>query len=93
MEVKRIEPTDTDFVLIKRLISVFKPATWGIITLAEAEQVKECLQLDCRTVLQLRNLRNTVVMMCDERSDVDCDWISAVTHVVDMELINRGAEV
>lgn len=86
-------PSDTDFVLLKRLSEVYRPAQRGIISGPEVELIRNYLEIDCRTVIQLRNLRNTVVMMLGPIFNDDWDRMSAITHVIDMELLNRGEEI
>ena len=86
-------PSDTDFVLLKRLAEVYRPATRGFVSGPEAELIRNYLEIDCRTVLQLRNLRNIVVMMLGPLFKDDFDKVSAITHIVDMELFDRGEEV
>lgn len=90
--VSRTEPSNTDFVLVKKLADVFEPSTRGIITAEEKELVANTLELNCRNVRELRNLRNTFVMVAD-MSTKNIDYISAVTYVIDEAIINRGGEV
>lgn len=87
------EPTDTDFVLIQRLAAVYKPQQRGIVTGLEIQQIKGCLQIERRTVISLRNLRNAVVAMRDLFKEDISDKVSAITHVIDGELLNRGVEI
>lgn len=91
--LEKCGPSDTDFVLLKRLAEVYHPATRGFISGPEAELIRDYLEIDCRTVLQLRNLRNTVVMMLGPIFQENFDKVSAITHVIDMELFDRGEEV
>lgn len=87
-----IEPTQTDFVLIRKLLEVYSPANRGFSTNEEIALIKSCLQLDCRTILQLRNLRNTVVMMLDDSLDA-YDKMSAIVGVIDCQIFSCGGEV
>lgn len=86
-------PSDTDFVLLKRLAEVYHPATRGFVSGPEAELIRNYLEIDYRTVLQLRNLRNTVVMMLGPIFQENFDKVSAITHIIDMELLDRGEEI
>lgn len=87
-----IEPTQTDFILIRKLLEVYSPANRGFSTNEEIELIKSCLQLDRRTILQLRNLRNTVVMMLDDSVEA-YDKMSAIVGVIDCQIFDCGGEV
>ena len=87
------EPSDTDFVLIKRLSEIYHPAQKCIVSGPEMLLIQKYLEFDRRSVLQLRNLRNSVVMLMSEIDNRDFDRMSAITHVIDMELLNRGVEI
>lgn len=87
------EPTKPDFLLIKSLASVYSPNTRGVSTAEEIKLIKDRLELPRRTILSLRNLRNTVVMMSTFFGDNASDKISAITYIIDTELFNKGAEV
>ena len=90
--IARREPSDTDFMLIKKLADTFTPATVGFITEEEKNLVTDILELPTRNVRELRNLRNTFVMVSD-MSTKPIDFISAVTYVIDEAIIRRGGEV
>lgn len=90
---KDAEPSAPDFVLINRLAAVYQPSHRGIISALEIEQVKGCLEIERRTVLSLRNLRNAVVMMMNSFGDEAMDKISGITCVIDSELLDRGEEI
>lgn len=87
------EPTKPDFLLIKSLASVYSQNTRGVSTAEEIKLIKDRLELPRRTILSLRNLRNTVVMMSTFFGDNASDKISAITYIIDTELFNKGAEV
>jgi hypothetical protein len=86
-------PSDTDFVLLKRLSEVYRTAQRGIVSGPEMELIQNYLEINGRTIIQLRNLRNTVVIMLGPLFKDDYDKVSAITHIIDMELVNRGEAV
>ena len=88
----KTEPADTDFTLIKHLTEIYHPEQSGILSALEEDQIRTCLQIEGRSVLQLRNLRDMVVMVGD-LINIDIDRISAITHVIDSEILRQGAEV
>lgn len=91
--VEESGPSDTDFVLITRLCEVYYPTQRGFISGPELELIQNYLEFDRRNILQLRNLRNAVVCFMSQIDDKDFDRISAITHAIDTELLNRGAEI
>lgn len=84
----------TNHMMLMELLGVYHPETRGILSEYEMYLVKEKLQLDKRTIIELRNLRDFVVARLG-RSEKMEDWdrMSAITHCIDMELIKKGAEV
>jgi len=96
--------TKPDFNLIRDLQEVYTPKTRGIVSQTEIQLIKEKLELEQRTVIELRNVRNTVVMIYGRRADSFqdkdpskmmelMDAMSAITAVIDEVLFNRGEEV
>ena len=101
---KEDEITEPDFTYLRKLIKDFHPAERGIISCEEMEKVEDVLLLKSRNILSLRNLRNLVVAVLDGRVkdyranyDIDqelseMDRISAITHVIDKHIFERGGE-
>lgn len=84
----------TNHILLKSMMNVFKPAYRGILSTDEADYIRDSLLLRERTVVDLRNLRDFVVAALSVPEDAgEWDLMSAITHCIDMELVNRGAEV
>lgn len=86
--------TKTNHLMLVELLDVYHPKERGILSLEEDALIKEKLQLENRTVVELRNLRDFVVARL-AHSDKMEDWdrMSAITHCIDMELFDRGVEV
>lgn len=85
------EPSDTDYVLIRKLAEVYHPEHRGIVTGKEKQLIVDMLEIQVRSVRELRNLRNTVVMCGVFKDDFDC--VSAITCVIDEALFKKGAEI
>ena len=92
--------TKTNFTMIKELEKVYKPKQRGFVFSSEAELIKKTLQLDTATELELRNMRDFVVMFYghveteDGRADmVAWDKMSAISSVIDHVLFSHGYEV
>lgn len=84
----------TNFAMLKELLSEYHPEERGFATEKEVQMIRETLYLNNRTVIDLRNLRDFVVaVMGDSDSIEDWDRMSAITHCIDTELVNRGVEV
>ena len=65
--------TKTDFRCICELKDTFKPARRGVISAAEAETVKNALELNTRTDIELCNVRDMVVMFYGQWADKSRD--------------------
>lgn len=89
------EPSDTDFVLVRKLAKIYKPETRGIVLEREKGLIRECLELGCRNVRELRNLRNAVVMCGDVFGEhfEAADAVSAITYVIDEAILDLGGAV
>jgi len=93
--------TKPDYNLIQDLMKVYSPQTRGIVTDKEAQVIRDKLELNKRTVIELHNIRNTVVMMFmdDVKSEEPekmydkMDAMSAITTVIDGVMISRGESV
>lgn len=86
--------TKTNHMMLKELLEIYHPKTKGILSDNECATIEVFLCLKNRTVIDLRNLRDFVVASMGRSDDIeDWDRMSAITHCIDMELVNRGAEV
>ena len=92
--------TKTNFTMVRELEKVYKPKQRGFVSSEESKLIKETLQLETATELELRNMRDFVVMFYghiedeDGRADmVAWDKMSAVTSVIDHVLFSHGYEV
>ena len=97
--------TKTDFYSIMELKENFKPKERGWIDQKEAAQVKNVLELDARTDIELQNIRDMAVMLYGqwssssradgkyEEMDAYMDAMSAICAVVDGMKMRRGLEV
>ena len=86
------EPSDTDFNLIRKLAKIYKPEIPGVVLEREIGLIRECLELSCRNVRELSNLRNAVVM-CEEMFGEHfeaSDAVSAITSVIDGAILDLG---
>lgn len=89
----------TNFQMLRELNKEYTPKERGVVTMAEVYQINKALCLDEMDKLQLRNLRDFVVMyftlnnIGDNYDRVADDKMSAITSVIDQKLWNMGAEV
>ena len=85
----------TNFQMLKELLEKYHPQTRGFINVEESKLIKETLHLTEMDILALRNLRDfTVAFFSNKTNDTVEDWdkMSAITYVIDGELLNRGRE-
>ena len=91
----------TDYQCLVALDKKYTPAQRGILSQEEAELIKKELELNSRTIIELNNIRDMSVMFFTIQANsseqdipsrtMEClDKMSAVTHVIDMALLNRG---
>lgn len=99
-ECLKKEPSQPDFVLIQELNKAYVPKQFGVLSAEESKLITEKLELRCRSVMSLRNLRNAVVMLVDLRENeesynrvMEMDRMSAIVHVIDTVLYNNGAVI
>ena len=97
--------TKTDFHSIMELKENFKPKERGWIDQKEAAQVKNVLELDARTDIELQNIRDMAVMLYGrwssssrengdyEEMDAYMDAMRAICAVVDDIKMRRGLGV
>ncbi len=95
--------TKTNFQMLKEFDKEFNPERRGCLSGEEVNKIVEALQIKERTILDLRNLRDFVVMYyrnteedwkkdpakCDYRGDKR----SGIVAVIDQGIFNMGGEV
>ena len=86
-------PSNTDFVLLKRLAEVYHPTTRGVVSGPEMELIRNYLEIDCRTILQLQNLRNIVEILLGPVFKGNFDKVRSVLYVIDTELSDRTEKI
>lgn len=84
----------TNFHMLRELLEKYHPVERGIMSLAENTLIKETLHIEEMDILQLRNLRDfTVLHLGRSEKMEDWDRMSAITHTIDMKIIELGGEV
>ena len=92
----------TNFQLIRELKKTYgsRTHTLGFLTDEEAEEISKTLRLKEMNILALRNLRDlTVAIWADHDQDRNdesfkkMDEISAITYMIDMQIVSLGGEV
>lgn len=92
--------TETDFHSIRELSECYHPAQRGIVSEAEIKLIRDVLEIDTRTTIELQNVRDMTVMLYSKRTDSVMesdskkamelmDAMSAITCVIDQALFNR----
>lgn len=92
------EEWTTNFQDIKSLLSMYTPKIRGIMSECEKFLISQMLHLDRRDILDLRNLRDFVVMFLGRAEDQEDVWdnmdkMSAITAVIDQKIWELGGEV
>ena len=85
---------NTNFQMLKELLEKYHPETRGIMSLHEMDMIEETLHINEMGIIQLRNLRDFVVLHLG-RSDEMEDWdrMSAITTVIDIKISELRGEV
>lgn len=91
----------TNFQMVSNIYDKFKPAQRGFLTGEEADMITEELCLKEMDLLQLRNLRDFVVLYFNSmRNNTSTDELmrnmdicSGICAVIDTEIFNNGGEV
>lgn len=87
---------NTNYQMLKELNKVYTPKEWGVCTAEEVELIRNTLHIREMDILQLRNLRDfTVVYFGHQEPAVreDLDKMSAITYIIDLQIIELGGEV
>ena len=97
----------TNFCMLKLLIKEFNPEQRGVLTKKEVEQINTLLCIEKREILDLRNLRDFVVMFfarqvdnikCNDTSSAEdekvlLDKLSGIVSVIDSRIFYLGGDV
>ncbi len=85
---------NTNFQMLKNLLDVYHPQERGIAAAEEVEQINCILHIEEMDVLQLRNLRDFVVIFLGQKDTMEAwDQMSAITSVIDNRIWNIGGAV
>lgn len=95
---------NTNFHNLKELLEVYEPESRGVMTDEEYQLIEEKLEIKSMEVMELRNLRDFVVLylsrhpnegnlMNDYLIGKMVDKASAITAVIDKALFDKGVEV
>ena len=87
---------NTNLKNLKELLEHYKPKTFGFVTVEERISITSILQLEEMGVRDLRNLRDFVVLFFarengDRQERMNMDRMSAITAVIDEEIIKKEA--
>lgn len=96
LEIMR--PLQTNFYSLKELLTLYIPEKRGFVTAAEEKLIKTQLEIDRRDIMDLRNLRDFVVLYLSSRHNkteelIDLDRMSAITAIIDYQIVKLGGEV
>lgn len=84
----------TNHLMLKELREVYHPEQRGFVNQKECKLIKNTLCLDEMDILALRNLRDfTVASMSHSEAMEDWDKMSAITYVIDTQIVELGGEV
>lgn len=84
----------TNFLMLKDLLKIYHPAERGIVTYVEGELIRNALHLKEMDILALRNLRDFVVAHMSRYDDMEnWDRMSAITYIIDTQIVSIGGEV
>ena len=89
---------DTNFLMLKRLDTDWRASkhSHGVVGMSEIYLINKMLCLDEMDILQLRNLRDFIVLYFSSREDTNIeamDEMSAFVSVIDNKIWNKGGEV
>lgn len=92
----------TNYQMLKELEKQYKPEKYGWMNAKEQELVSSILEIKYRDILDLRNLRDIVVMFYSlltreqEKvcvTNINMDKMSAITYLIDSRIVELGGEV
>lgn len=85
---------NTNFQMLRELLEKYNPKQRGIVSAEEMKLIEETLCIAEMNTIALRNLRDFTVLFLG-KSDKMEDWdkMSAITSVIDLEIMQKGGEV
>ena len=85
----------TNCQMLKSLLGKFDPKEFGIVSAEEANLVETELCLKDMDILALRNLRDTTVLLISREPYNRKLWdkMSAITYMIDAQIVKLGGEV
>ena len=88
---------DTNYHNLKKLLERYDPKTRGILSAEEVEMVEDGLEIKSMELLELRNLRDFVVLYLSQQTQTNVltglmDKMSGITAVIDQAIFNKGGE-
>lgn len=92
-------PRQTNYHALQTLLEQYTPERSGFVSAAQLKMIKKELEIENRDVMSLRNLRDFVVLYCSmlslNREDklLNMDRISAITAVIDSQIVKLGGKV
>ena len=85
---------NTNFQMLRELLEKYHPAQRGVMNYEEKLLIQDVLHIGEMDVLQLRNLRDFVVLYLGKSEKMkDWDIMSAITYCIDSALIELGEEI
>ena len=93
---------NTNFQMLRELLEKYHPKQRGWSSEEEIKLIEETLHIAEMDILALRNLRDfTVMFLSREAKEKETtknimenwDRMSAITHIIDIEILNKGGEV
>lgn len=83
---------------MKTLLNIYYPETKGVLTDDETRLIHQLLHLGRRDILDLRNLRDFIVLFLSldtgrEKIRENMDKMSAITTIIDKRILDLGGEV
>jgi hypothetical protein len=84
----------TNHIMLKELLEAYTPAQRGFASAEEMILISNTLHLNEMDIRDLRNLRDyTVLKLGMSKSLVDWDRMSAITYVIDCQIVELGGAV
>ena len=86
---------NTNFQMLMELLKSYHPERDGIMSWSEHNLIHDTLHIGEMDILQLRNLRDFIVLYLGRHNESIEDWdrMSAITHVIDSRISHLGGEV
>ena len=93
---------NTNFQMLRELLGKYYPQERGFVSAEETKLIKEILHIAEMDILALRNLRDFTVMFLTQEAkenetteNIMRNWdrMSAITYVIDTEILEKGGEV